>query len=144
MNTSLDGQIIMQRKINPLIYLYIMIIIVTNLSLTTLSILFHYRTYYDIKGVVAKNEDDYYVKICIPIDKIKYLSSNNILKLDDVEYKYTIISYEDEYVTDNNYTFQFVIIEFPISNKYKFNNLILNLKFLKEDKRVIDYIIKGG
>ena len=142
MNKYIDSEIILQRKVGPLIYVYIMIIIVIMLSLIIVFIILHYKTYYNVKGIVTSDENHYYIKIYVPLDNIKYLINNNIIKINNKDYEYKIISLDSEYFTDNTITYQVVMIEVNIPSTYKFNNLNLELKFLKEDKRIIDYILK--
>ena len=73
MNKYIDSEIILQRKVGPLIYVYIMIIIVIMLSLIIVFIILHYKTYYNVKGIVTSDENHYYIKIYVPLDNIKYL-----------------------------------------------------------------------
>ena len=142
MNKYIDSEIILQRRVGPLIYVYIMIIIVIMLSLIIVFIILHYKTYYNVKGIVTSDENHYYIKIYVPLDNIKYLINNNIIKINNKDYEYKIISLDSEYFTDNTITYQVVMIEADIPSTYKFNNLNLELKFVKEDKRRIDYILK--
>ena len=142
MDRYIDSEIILERKIESIVYVYIMIIIVIMLSLIMLFILCYYKTYYDVRGIVIEEDSHYYIRIYVPIEYLEYITDNDIVKIDDVEYKYKIISIDNEYFTDNMTTYQIVKIEVNIRDKYKFNNITLDLKFLKENKRIIDYIIK--
>lgn len=142
MNRYIDSEIILQRDIKPLVYVYIMIIIVIVLSLIIIFILFHYKIYYNIRGIVKEDNGHYYIECYVPIDDMKYIINNNIVKIDSREYDYEIISLDSNYITDNVSTYQIVSIAADISSIYKYNNLSLELKFLKEDKRIIDYVLK--
>ena len=71
MNKYIDSEIILQRKVGPLIYVYIMIIIVIMLSLIIVFIILHYKTYYNVKGIVTSDENHYYIKIPKKDDKGK-------------------------------------------------------------------------
>jgi len=137
----IDSEIILQRKIGPLVYVYIMIIIVIVLSLIILFILCYYKTYYTTRGVVTLEDGHFYIRIYIPLDNMIYITDNYIVNINNREYKYDIISIDSEYFTDNITTYQIVKIEVNLDSKYKFNNLTLDLKFLKENKRIIDYIL---
>lgn len=141
MKYYIDSEIILNRRIVPIIYVYIMIIIVITLSLIIFLTLFHYKTYDSVKGIVTK-EDEYYIRIYIPLDNISYIVSNEIVRINKKDYKYKVMKLDSEYITDNINTYQGVLLEVDLPSKYKFNNLGLNLQFLKEDKRVIDYIIR--
>lgn len=140
MNEYIDNQIVLNKKITPLVYVYIMIIIIISFSLIIIFMLFHYKTYYIIKGMVINEEDNYYIKCYIPISDIKYITSSDNLLVDKKVYKYNIKRINEEYYTDNSNTYQEVILDIELQSNYKYNNLVLDLKLLKENKRVIDYI----
>lgn len=142
MKYYIGSGIIFSRRVEPLIYMYIMIIIVIALSLIMFMTLFHYKIYYKVKGIVQFDDEKYYIRLYIPLDKISYLTSNDNVMIDKKEYSYKILSIDEDFFTDNVNTYQIVYIEINIPSKYKFNNLSLDLHFLKEDKRVIDYIIR--
>ncbi len=103
MKYYIDSEIILGRKIEPIIYVYIMIIIVITLSLIILLTLFHYKTYYKVKGLVEKS-DDYYIRIYVPLDDTDYIVTNNIVRINRKEYTYKIINIDNELLIDNNNT----------------------------------------
>lgn len=138
----IDNEIILQRKIGSMVYVYIMIIIVIMLSLIIVCILCHYKTYYCVRGVVIEENNNFYIRVYIPIENIKYTTNNDIVMIDGKEFKYKIISIDSEYFTDNITTYQIIKMEVNIKDKHKYNNLTIDLKFLKDEKRVIDYILK--
>lgn len=138
----IDSEIILQRKICPYVYVYIMIIIVIMLSVIIFFILFNYKIYYTIKGTVTQEDEHFYIRIYIPINDIKYITNNNIVIINEREYKYNIAMIDSEYFTDNIITYQIIKIDVAINDMYKINNLVLDLKFLRDNKRIIDYFIK--
>lgn len=137
----IDNEIILNRKVGPLVYVYIMIIIVIMLSLIIFCLLCYYKTYYTIRGVVIY-EEDFYIRIYVPIEDIKYIADNDIVRINKRDYKYSIFSIDSEYFTDNNNTYQIVKVKVDLDNKYRFNNFTMDLNFLRDNKRIIDYIIK--
>ena len=142
MNRYIDSEIILTRKIKYIVYVYVMIIIIMLLSLIIAFMLLDYKTYYKLRGLVIENNNSYYIKLYIPLDNIKYITNNNIIIIDNKKYYYQIREIDSEYFIDNITTYQIVTISLDIPSKYKYNNLTLSLKVLKEDKRVIDYILK--
>lgn len=138
----IDSEIILQRKVGPLVYVYMMIIIVIILSLIILFILCYYKTYYTVRGVVIDEDSHFYIRIYVPLEYMIYITDNDAVKIDKKEYKYDIVSIDSEYFTDNISTYQVVKIEVNLENKYKFNNLTFDLNFIKESKRIIDYILE--
>ena len=138
----IDSEIILQRKISSIVYVYIMIIIVIVLSLIIFFMLYRYRTYYTIKGIVTKEEENCYILLYVPLDYIMYITNNHVVIIDKKEYDYEIVYIDSEYFTDNLTTYQVIKINLNLEKKYQFNNLTLKLKFIKDDKKIIDYIIK--
>ncbi len=142
MNNYIDSEIILHRKINYIVYIYIMIIIIIVLSLIILSMLSNYKIYYKVKGIVAKEENNYSIKIYIPLEDTKYIIKNDYLIINKEKYKYQIKDINSEYVTDNITTYQIITLDLNLPNKYKYNNLILNIKVIKENKKIIDYLLR--
>ena len=70
------------------------------------------------------------------------LNNSNVLYIDNDSYKYSIISTNEEYYTNGVDTYVIVDIGLELSDNYKYVNLVLELKLLKDDKRVFDYLFK--
>lgn len=141
MNNCIDSKVICNRDIKSIVYVYIMIIIVIVLSLIIFLLLFHYKTYYMVRGIVYSDLDNYYLKVYVPIEDIMYFSGNSVLYIDDVSYEYSIISIDSEYYTNDIYTYVIVNIGFDIPLNYRYVNMAFEIKLVREDKRVIDYFI---
>ena len=145
---NIDSEIILQRKVSPIIYVYIMIIIVITLSLIILIMLGNYKTYYHTRGTLIVEDNHYYIKISIPYENIKYLLRNSQVFINQKNYNYQINSISEEYYTDNINTYQIVKIKVNLEEKYRISNLTFDLKFPKEEKKIIDFLIpnmrKGG
>ena len=142
MNNCIDSRIIINRNIKSIIYVYIMIIIVIVLSLIIFLLLFHYKTYYKVNGIVSSSDNKYYLKVYVPRNYIGYFNNGSILYIDNVSYKYSIISTDEDYYTNAIDTYIIVDIGLELSDNYKYVNLVLELKLLKDDKRVFDYLFK--
>ena len=57
---------------------------------------------------------------------------------DEYTSSFNVEIYKDNVLMDKNDTYQEVILNINLDNKYKYNNLVLNLKLLKEDKMIIE------
>ena len=79
MNNCIDSRIILNKDIKPIVYVYIMIIIVIVLSLIIFLLLFHYKTYYKVNGIVFSSDDKYYLKVYVPRNYIGYFNNSNVL-----------------------------------------------------------------
>ena len=149
MNRYIDSEIILTRKIKYIVYVYVMIIIIMLLSLIIAFMLLDYKTYYKLRGLVTKDDSFYYIKLYIPLDNIKFITNNNIIIIDNKKYYYQIREIDSEYFTDNITTYQIVTINLDMPNKYKYNNLTLDLKLIKENKKIAStvypaYQFEGG
>ena len=138
MNSYIDSEIILQRRVSPFIYVYTMIIFIIMLSLIILSMLFEYSTYLDVKGIVVEDNDHFYIDIYVEREKVSKVVERNILYIDDIKYEYKVILVSDEIV--NNY--QVVRIDTNLKDENKYNNLILSIKILDSKKKIINFI--GG
>lgn len=145
MNNYIGNQLLLNRSIKPIIYLYIMIIITITLSLIIFFMLCNYKTYYNIKAIVVLEEDNYYLDCYVPIDKISYFSNNELL-LNRKKYRYSIINIDSNYYVSDLTSYQIIRIKLDLDKNYLYNNMVLNLKILKENKKIIEYLIniKGG
>lgn len=142
MNRYIDSEIILSRRIGYFVYIYILLIIIVILSLITMSMLFNYKLYYKVKSVILNDSDGYYLCVYIPLDDNRYITSNEYVIIDNVKYKYSIKYIDSEYITDNVNTYQVISLNINLPSKYCYSNLMLEVKFIKEDKRIIDYLFR--
>ena len=139
MNKYIDSEIILSRKIKYFVYDYILIIIIIMLSLITMSMIFKYKLYYKVKAIVAEDNN---LKVYIPLNDIKYILKNDYLFIDNKKYKYNIKEINKEYLTDNMTTYQVITLELSLPSEYKYQNLTLDIKLIKENKKIINYILR--
>lgn len=139
MNKYIDSEIILTRKIKYFVYVYILIIIIITLSLITMSMIFNYKLYYKVKAIVTEDNN---LKVYIPLNDTKYILKNDYLFIDNKKYKYNIKEINKEYLTDNKVTYQAITLELSLPSEYKYHNLTLDIKLIKEDKKIIDYILR--
>lgn len=139
MNKYIDSEIILSRKIKYFVYVYILIIIIITLFLITMSMIFKYKLYYKVKAIVAEDNS---LKVYIPLNDTKYILKNDYLFIDNKKYKYSIKEINKEYLTDNMTTYQVITLELSLPSEYKYQNLTLDIKLIKENKKIIDYILR--
>ena len=84
-------------------------------------------------SIVIDNDCDEYINDYV--DNLINVFSND-------SYKYSIISTNEEYYTNGVDTYVIVDIGLELSDNYKYVNLVLELKLLKDNKRVFDYLFK--
>ena len=135
MNDILDIEIILKRKKYPFIYNVGIILIIIFLIFTYVSYTYSYQTYYLTKGTI-KNDN---LELLVNINDIKYISNQNKLKIDDIQYNYHIDSIsEDLYVDESLNNYKYIYLK--VNNLSNINNYVYEIKIKKENKKIIDYI----
>ena len=135
MNDILDIEIILKRQKYPYIYNVGIILIFILLIFIYISYTYKYKTYYITKGTMKDNK----LELLVNINDLKYISNNNILKINDNYYQYHINNInKDLYVDEsfNNYKYIYLKID-SLSN---IDNYVYEIKIAKENKLIIEYL----
>lgn len=135
MNDILDIEIILKKQKYGFIYNIGIILIILIIVFLYISNIYKYKSYYITKGTVI----DGYIKIIANIEDIKYFTSNNILQIDSINYKYTVERIDEELYIDENYeNYKYLYIK--VDNIKNINNYVYEIKLLKQNKPIIDYL----
>lgn len=135
MNDILDIEIILKKQKYGFIYNagIIMIIIIT--IFLYISSIYKYKSYYITKGTVT----DGYIKIIANIEDIKYFNSNNYIQINTINSKYTIAKIDEKLYVDENFN-NYKYIYLKVENIKDIDNYVYEIKLLKQNKRIIDYL----
>ena len=120
-------------------YLFIIFVLIL-FSAYTLSN-YNYKTFYYTYGIINNIDDKYYLVVLNDINDNSYLINNNHLFIDDNKYLYQISKIEEELKIEENLNYQIFYLDINLEQKYLKNNLIVNIKILKEDKPIIKYLL---
>ena len=120
-------------------YLFIIFVLIL-FSAYTLSN-YNYKTFYYTYGIINNIDDKYYLVVLNDINDNSYLINNNHLFIDDNKYLYQIYKIEEELKIEENLNYQIFYLDINLEQKYLKNNLIVNIKILKEDKPIIKYLL---
>ena len=104
MNDILDIEIILKKQKYHPIYNIGTILLIIILIFIYVSFLYNYKTYYITMGTIKNNS----LELLVSLDDIKYISSNNVLKINDKIYSYHIDKIEENLYVDesfNNYKY---------------------------------------
>ena len=136
-NIELD--LILDRKKYPYIYSITFIIITNIISCLIIALTCTDRTYYKVLGKVVYN-NNYLLEIPCEYNNIEYIINNNTLSINNKIYNYNIINVDNNlYVTQENINYLLVYLSY--NEIPKINNLVLEVKILKENKKIIYYIL---
>ena len=135
MNDILDIEIILKKQKYSKIYNIGMILLIILLIFIYVSFIYTYKTYYINKGTMIDGN----LKLLVNLDDIKYITSNNSLKIDNVYYEYQISKISEElYVDDylNNYKY----IYLKVNDLNNIDNYVYEIKLVKKNKKLIEYL----
>ena len=117
-------------KIYKINYILIVIILITIYIIFT----YQYQTYYQVKGKMIDNK----LEIKIYVKDIPYAVNNDHLLIDNKTYDYQIIDISNLYIDDDDNNYCYLYLE--IINLYNIDNYVYEIKFPKENKRLIAYL----
>ena len=137
----LDKYIILNRKPNIIIHIFIYTSILFIILIIYLSNILTYTSYYSKNSYITYINNNYFLKINIPINKLNLITTQNEIILDKIKYNYQIYKIDNN-IKDNDY--QTVYLEiYNLKESYKFNNYCIKVFLKEQDQKIIDYI-KGG
>ena len=126
MNDILDIEIILKKQTYNKIYNIGIILIIIFLIFIYVSCVYKYQSYYISKGIVKDNT----LELLVKLDDIKYIYNQNIINIDNQDYKYQIKSISEELYLDeslNNYKYLYLEV-----NDLKYiNNYVYEVKIPK-------------
>lgn len=140
---NIKSHIILNKKTNNIINMFILISLMIIITLITIT-QFKYIKYYEIKGMVVKNNEEYKLQLYIDPNKLNVVKNNKKIIIEEKEYEYKINSIDNEH-TINNYLK--VTIDIKLLEKDKINNNILQTKIQESNKKLFyyikNYLLKG-
>lgn len=135
MNDILDIEIILKRKKYPKIYNIGLILTIIILISLYIIFTYKYQTYCILKGRVVDNK----LELLVDINDMKYIKNNNVIKIDNFSYSYTIDKISSDMYVDENYN-NYKYIYINVSNISNIENYVYEVKIPKENKIIAKYL----
>lgn len=138
---SCNKEIIFNIK-NKLVILLSSIVIISFIIMIILAHLLKVEKYYQNKGIVVLDNDNYYLKLYVDFENIETIINNSSILINEDNYQYNIISISD--LLESNYdNYQIFYLQILNPNKNLLvNNLVINYKILTDRESLIKYIKK--
>lgn len=138
---SCNKEIIFNIK-NKLVILLSSIVIISFIIMIILAHLLKVEKYYQNKGIVVLDKDNYYLKLYVDFKNIETIINNSSILINEDNYQYNIISISD--LLESNYdNYQIFYLQILNPNKNLLvNNLVINYKILTGRESLIKYIKK--
>lgn len=138
---SCNKEIIFNIK-NKLVILFSSVVIISFIIMIILAHLLKVEKYYQSKGIVVLDKDNYYFKLYVDFENIETIINNSSILINEDNYQYNIISISD--LLESNYdNYQIFYLQILNPNKNLLvNNLVINYKILTGRESLIKYIKK--
>ena len=94
-----------------------------------------YQSYYITMGTMIDNK----LELLVNIDDIRVVEENNIVTINDKNYKYTIVKIDKELYRDDNFN-NYKSVFLKIDNLSNIDNYVYKIKIPKEYKALVSYI----
>lgn len=139
----IDGYIIMNRKSNLIIKVFIfnicIVIILVIWGINT----FEYQKKLKFHSRISNFNSYYLLEVLVPIKEVSQVIKENKLLIDDISYDYEINDIDEVLIVEKNVNYQKIyLLVNDLDNTYKINNLILDIKIPVSKKKIIKYFIE--
>lgn len=136
---SCNKEIIFNIK-NKLVILLSSVVIISFIIMIILAHLLKVEKYYQNKGIVVLDNENYYLKLYVDFENIETIINNSSILINEDNYQYNIISISD--LLESNYdNYQIFYLQILNPNKNLLvNNLVINYKILTGRESLIKYI----
>lgn len=125
---------------NKLVILLSSIVIISFIIMIILAHLLKVEKYYQNKGIVVLDKDNYYLKLYVDFENIETIINNSSILINEDDYQYNIVSISN--LLESNYdNYQIFYLQIPnLSKNLLVNNLVINYKILTDNEILIKYI----
>ena len=135
MNDILDVEIILKKQKYGCIYNIGFILLIILSILLYVSFVYEYKTYYLNKGTMKNGQ----LVLLVNIDDLKYLTNNNNIEINSNIYTYYVDKISEEIYVDellNNYKYVYLLV----NNLNNLDNYVYEVKLVKKNKKLIEYL----
>ena len=141
-----NSEIILRKKSFKIKYYMISMFILIG-ALFIFITFFEYTSYINLKAIVKKDNDGYYLKTLIQEQNFNDINKNYLI-INDKKYKYKIKNISEGYILDENYNKYYeVLLEKKINSNLIIDNNIVDINIEKNKttilKQIIEKIKKG-
>lgn len=139
----IDGYIIMNRKTNLIIKMFVL-----NISIIIILVIwgvntFYYQSYFHIHSKLINFNSYYLLEVLIPEEEVNQITEGNVLLIGDKVYNYSVYNISDSITYQDNVNYIKLYLDvYCLDEKYRINNYRLDIKIPKENKKIINYFIE--
>lgn len=137
----LDSYIILHRKTKCIIKVFILnfylIVFLVIWGINTLN----YQSFFQFHTLILKENSFYYLEVLIPVKEVNQIANQNKILIDTKEYTYHVYKIDSKLVYQNKQNYQKVYLKIDnLEEEYQMNGYQVDVKILKKDQKIVDYI----
>lgn len=132
-----EKYVIINRKPKIIMKIFVYNILVLMVLSVYLSREISYTSYYSIYSYIFYSNNEYYLKLIVPIDKINLIIEQNMLNIEDNAYNYEVNEIDSNVINNNSQVIYLKV--YKLDSSYKINNYMVKVKFKEKTKKLIDY-----
>ena len=139
----IDSYIILNRKVSPIIKIFILnIYIILVLLIWGINTL-NYQNFFHIHSKVTKLNSYYVLEVLIPVKEVNQIIKQNTLIIGENKYNYKIYKIEDNIIYENNNNYQKIYLDvINLNDEYLINNYRIEIKIPSENKSIIKFLVE--
>lgn len=137
----IDSYIIMNRNISLIIKFFLINVFLIGTIVIWGINTFYYQTSFQFHSKILNFNSYYYLEVLIPVKEVNQITKQTQILINEKKYNYHIhkIIPDVIYKKPNNYQKLYLEIE-NLEEKYLKNGYHIDVKFLGESKKIIDYL----
>lgn len=137
----IDSYIILNRKTTFIIKFFMFNIFCIGLFVIWGINKFYFQTSFQFHSKISKFNSYYYLELLVPVKEVNEITNQNKIVIDKKEYYYHIYQINPEVIYINNTNYQKVYLDIEnLESTYLKNGYRIDVKILKENKKIIDYL----
>lgn len=127
--------------INAFILNFFLLTVLVIWGINTLS----YQSFLKVHSNILKIDSFYYLEVLIPIKEVNQITIENKLIIDNKTYNFNIYKTDPNITYKNNTNYQKIYLQvFNLNKEYQINGYQIEIKLLKEKKKIINYLKEWG
>ena len=137
----LETYILLNRKCRPLVKIFLFNVLILLFFIIYGINTYYYQTSIQLHSKILLKDSLFYLEVLIPEKEVSTIIENKKLKISNQEYYYKVIKIEDNITYKDNINYQKGYLEIKnLERKYQKKGYHLIVQFLKEKKKIIDYL----
>lgn len=137
----IDSYIILNRKTTLIIKIFFINIFLIGIIVIWSINTFYYQTSFQGHSKILNFNSFYYLEVLIPVKEVNQITKQNQIVIDKKIYNYQVYKIDPDVVYENTINYQKVYLEvIDLEEEYQKNGYQIDVKILKEKKKIIDYL----